>query len=94
MNADGSGQTRLTNEPANDDSPSWSPLGLTILFRSDRERDCCDPTAQIWSMNADGTNQLNLSNDGSNESSASLRIDASSSASQAVNTTLGWTRRF
>jgi Tol biopolymer transport system component len=87
MNGDGSGQTRLTNEPANDDSPSWSPLGLTILFRSDRERDCCDPTAQIWSMNADGTNQLNLSNDGSNEYSASLRIDASSSATQAVNMT-------
>src|SRR2546430_9704981 len=30
MNADGSGQTRLTNDPANDDSPSWSSLGSTI----------------------------------------------------------------
>src|SRR5881394_1514833 len=28
MNAEGSGQTRLTNNPANDESPSWSPLGL------------------------------------------------------------------
>ena len=26
MNADGSGQTRLTNNPASDGSPSWSPF--------------------------------------------------------------------
>ena len=62
MNADGSGQTRLTNELANDESPSWSPDGTKIIFRSDRERDGSDPTAQIWTMNADGTGQLDLSN--------------------------------
>ncbi|HYX30155.1 MAG TPA: PKD domain-containing protein [Pyrinomonadaceae bacterium] len=85
MNADGTGQTRLTNDPANDDSPSWSSLGLTILFRSDRERDCCDPTAQIWLMNLDGTNQVNLSNDQTNDYSASLSIDTSSNSTQAFN---------
>lgn len=61
MNADGTGQTRLTDSPANDDSPSWSPDGTKLVFRSDRERDCCDPTSQVWVMNADGTGAVNLS---------------------------------
>ena len=58
MNADGSGQTRLTIELASDDSPAWSPDGTKIIFRSDRDRDCCDPSAQVWTMNADGTGQV------------------------------------
>jgi RHS repeat-associated protein len=62
MNSDGSSQTRLTNELANDDSPSWSPDGSKIVFRSDRDRDCCDPSAQVWTMNADGTGQADISN--------------------------------
>jgi len=83
MNADGSGQARLTNDPANDDLPSWSPIGLTILFRSDRERDCCDPTAQIWSMNADGTAPINLSSNNSGDSNGSgTMIDSSDNAAK------------
>jgi RHS repeat-associated protein len=62
MNADGSGQTRLTNELVNDESPSWSPDGAKIIFHSDREREGSDPMAQIWTMNADGTGQTDLSN--------------------------------
>jgi uncharacterized repeat protein (TIGR01451 family) len=64
MNSDGTGQVRLTNTLESDDSPVWSRDGLKLLFRSDRERECCDPGAQIWVMNADGSNQLNLSNNG------------------------------
>jgi RHS repeat-associated protein len=71
MNADGSGQTRLTNELANDESPSWSPDGSKIIFRSDRERDCCDPTAQLWTMNADGSGLTNISNSGNGDYVAS-----------------------
>lgn len=57
MNADGSNQVRLTNTLENDDSPSWSPDGAQIVFRSERERDSYDPIQQLWTMNADGTNQ-------------------------------------
>jgi TolB protein len=64
MNADGTGQVRLTNTLESDDSPVWSRDGAKLLFRSDRERECCDPGAQIWVMNADGSNQSNLSNNG------------------------------
>ena len=61
MNADGSAALRLTNMLENDDSPAWSTDGTKIVFRSDRERDCCDPTAQVWTMNPDGSNQTLLS---------------------------------
>jgi RHS repeat-associated protein len=71
MNANGFGQTRLTNDLGNDDEPSWSPDGTKIVFRSDRERDCCDPSAQVWTMNADGTNQTDLSGNGVGDYNAS-----------------------
>ena len=37
MNADGSGQTRLTNIPGFDGEPVWSPDGSRIAFSSDRD---------------------------------------------------------
>jgi RHS repeat-associated protein len=64
MNADGGGRLRLTNTPENDDSPQWSADGARVVFRSDRERECCDPTPQIWVTNPDGSGQANLSNHG------------------------------
>lgn len=64
MNADGSAQVRLTNTQGNDDSPVWFTDGTKIAFRSDRDRDSCDPVAQIWVMNADGSNAIDLSNNG------------------------------
>ena len=57
MNADGSDQTRLTNNPANDGSPAWSPDGSRIAFTSDR-----DSNDEIYVMNADGSDQTNLTN--------------------------------
>jgi Tol biopolymer transport system component len=57
MNADGSNQTRLTNNPRLDTSPEWSPDGTRIVFRSLR-----DNNINIYVMNADGTSQTRLTN--------------------------------
>jgi Tol biopolymer transport system component len=53
INADGSGQQRLTTQGA---QPAWSPDGQKIAFMSER-----DGNAEIYVMNADGTGQRNLS---------------------------------
>jgi Tol biopolymer transport system component len=58
MNADGSGQTNLTNNAADDEWPSWSPDGRKIAFTSDRNLG----NAEIYVMNADGSNPTNLTN--------------------------------
>jgi Tol biopolymer transport system component len=48
--ADGSGIRRLTNNPATDDEPAWSPDGTKIVFTSDRTG-----SVEVYIMNADGT---------------------------------------
>lgn len=57
MNADGSGQTNLTNNPATDDDPAFSPDGTRIAFVSLR-----NGNREIYLMNADGSNPINLTN--------------------------------
>ena len=58
MNADGTGQTRLTNAAGPDTDPVFSPNGTKIAFVSTR-----DGYWEIYVMNADGTGQTNLTND-------------------------------
>jgi len=66
MNADGSGQTNLTNNPAADIEPAWSPDGSKIVFSSARDGDF-----EIYVMNADGTGQIpRTDNAGSDNSPA------------------------
>ena len=58
MNADGSGQTRLANNPAFDGLAGWSPDSSRIAFSSTRD----DGNFEVYVMNADGSNQTNLTN--------------------------------
>jgi Tol biopolymer transport system component len=57
MNANGSAQTRLTNNSVEDSWPNWSPDGTRFVFLSYR-----DGNAEIYTMSADGTNAARLTN--------------------------------
>ena len=58
MDAEGKHQTRLTDDPGDDVSATWSPLGNQLAFLSDRR----GVAYEIYLMNADGTNQRPLRN--------------------------------
>ena len=56
MDADGGNQVRLTNHPAYDAQPDWSPDGRKIAFVSGRD----GSPSQIHVMDADGKNVIKL----------------------------------
>ena len=53
MNADGSGEVRLTDHPGDDFDPVWSPTGEHIAFVSEREH---QGLYDIYLMDTDGQN--------------------------------------
>jgi len=55
MNADGTNQTRLTNNTRTDSFPSWSPDGSKIVYRSNLAGN-----PDVFTMNPDGSAQTNL----------------------------------
>ncbi len=58
MQPDGSGITRLTDDPEVDMHPTWSPDGRQIAFRSQR-----DGSSDIFIMGADGSDPVNILGD-------------------------------
>lgn len=59
MNPDGSLQLNVTNDPANDVFPAWSPDGAKITFSSDRAD---AGNLDVYVMNADGSGVTRLTN--------------------------------
>ena len=57
MNTNGANIINLTNHPAKNSSPAWSPDGKRIAFHSNR-----DENVEVYVMNSDGTNPINLTN--------------------------------
>jgi WD40 repeat protein len=55
MNADGTGLINLTNNPAFDGYPAWSPDGSKIAFDTNR-----DGNREVYVMSADGTGPINV----------------------------------
>ena len=62
INADGSGERRVTNNPGNDYAPAWSPDGKHIAFYSER-----DGNAEIYVMNSDGSSVTRLTDNPAND---------------------------
>ena len=60
MNADGSGQERLTSDADWDGSPAWSPDGQTIAFA---RHPVGGPSSEVYVMNPDGSGQRRLTSD-------------------------------
>ena len=60
MDTDGSNQQNLTNNPADDWDPPWSPDGKRIAFMADRKGNL--EKFNIYVMDADGGNLQNLTN--------------------------------
>jgi TolB protein len=59
MNADGTGATRVTNDPVTDGRPAFALDGQALVFHSSRTAG----KQQIWAVNVDGTGLTQLTRD-------------------------------
>src|SRR5438067_381974 len=77
VHADGSGVTRLTNNPARDFLPVWSSDGTRIAFYSER-----DGNGDTYVMNADGSGVRNLTNNPASDATPAWSPDDSTAPPQ------------
>ena len=70
---DGSDRVRLTDDPAQDEEPQWSPDGRRIAFRSDREGDY-----DLFVVNSDGSGLRRLTENSARETVPSWSPDGRS----------------
>jgi TolB protein len=75
MNIDGTERRRLTDTPAYESHPDWSPDGTQITFVTER-----DGNREIYTMHADGSNPQRLTNDPADD----LRPDWSPDGTQIL----------
>ena len=64
MNPDGTGVAQITNDPAVDFNPSWSPDGAKIAFASNRGSPA---DFDVYVMNPDGSGVTPLTDDPAND---------------------------
>jgi len=58
VDADGSGEVKLTDSPLGDLTPSWSPDGTKIVFHRPKGRGL--GAWDLWLVNADGSGESQL----------------------------------
>jgi Tol biopolymer transport system component/tRNA A-37 threonylcarbamoyl transferase component Bud32 len=75
-NSDGSDEQRLTDHPAGDWLPTWSPDGTRIVFTSDRDA-VGEDWGQLYIMDADGSNVVRLTYTDLNDEHPSWSPDGS-----------------
>jgi hypothetical protein len=79
MNADGSGQTNLTQSPGSEQWPAWSVDGEEIFFQSNR-----DGNWEIYAMAADGSDQTRVTNNPASDTTPSGASATSPMAEQQL----------
>jgi TolB protein len=74
--ADGSNQVRLTDSPAEEIFPSWSPDGRHVVFDSKR-----DGNMEVYVMAADGSDVRDLTRNAAADSKADWTFTGTVAAS-------------
>lgn len=81
MNPDGTGQSRITTNPAGDLDPALSPDGTKVVFVRGLFSPSGPPVFDIYSVNIDGTGETNLTQSDATASRPTARRSSSMTTS-------------